>query len=126
MLHKRVNRVCLLLALPELASIYAYQSSGLLYRPVAICQPVRPPKKKHSSKKLHQFHVCPLLFREKMGPDGEIGGGNGGRRDALPNQLRPVYRYIFSCPGQAQALVSLLVVSPAPFPAYGNEPIARR
>ena len=35
------------------------------------------------------FHVCPLVLHEKMGE----GGG------------RPVYKFVFACPGRARALV---------------------
>ena len=38
---------------------------------------------------LDLFHVCPLLLHEMM------GGGTG----------RPVYKFVFSCPGKAGALV---------------------
>lgn len=48
---------------------------------------------------LERFHVCPLLLREKMEPPDSIRS----TRDS--SSTRPVYRYIFSCPGQAQALV---------------------
>ena len=51
-----------------------------------------------SKRLLEQFHVCPLLFREKMGVSSGIGRGD------LPTS-RPVYKYIFSCPGQAQSIV---------------------
>ncbi len=53
------------------------------------------------------FHVCPLLFRERMDPGAGVGGSGsgGGGGENRSSQLRPVYRYIFSCPGQAQALV---------------------
>eukprot|EP00904_Undaria_pinnatifida_P011027 jgi/Undpi1/7054/HiC_scaffold_21.g09528.m1 len=44
-----------------------------------------------------RFHVCPLLFREKMLPSSRAGPIDS------PTE-RPVYRYIFSCPGQAQAM----------------------
>ena len=47
-----------------------------------------------------RFHVCPLLFREKMLPSSRAGPIDS------PTE-RPVYRYIFSCPGQAQAMVRL-------------------
>lgn len=73
---------------------------------------MRMPKKKSSSssvKQLQMFHVCPLLFRERMDPGADVGGsgsGSGGRAgENWSSQLRPVYRYIFSCPGSAQALV---------------------
>ncbi|CAN0025142.1 unnamed protein product, partial [Ectocarpus sp. 6 AP-2014] len=58
-----------------------------------------PPKRSNSSNKrlLERFHVCPLLFRERMGATSAVGRGN------LPT-TRPVYRYIFLCPGQAQVL----------------------
>lgn len=36
------------------------------------------------------FHVCPLLVHQKMGD-----GGN-----------RPVYKFVFACPGRAAAMVS--------------------
>eukprot|EP00904_Undaria_pinnatifida_P011031 jgi/Undpi1/7058/HiC_scaffold_21.g09532.m1 len=49
------------------------------------------------AKLLERFHVCPLLFREKMLPFGRVGPSDSKIK-------RPVYRYIFSCPGQAQAL----------------------
>ncbi|CAN0199094.1 unnamed protein product, partial [Ectocarpus sp. 12 AP-2014] len=59
-------------------------------------------KRTWSSKKLLQrFHVCPLLFREKMGTDSPIGRGQLFTK-------RPTYRYVFSCPGQAQALVQAI------------------
>lgn len=63
-------------------------------------QPVRKIARSPTGSKrlLEQFHVCPLLFREKMGVSSDIGRGD------LPT-TRPVYKYIFSCPGQAQALV---------------------
>ncbi|CAM9704645.1 unnamed protein product, partial [Ectocarpus fasciculatus] len=51
-----------------------------------------------SGRLLERFHVCPLLFREKMGAASTFGRGY------LPTS-RPVYRYIFLCPGQAQNLV---------------------
>lgn len=44
-------------------------------------------KKKNA---LDFFHVCPLLMHEKMGD----GAG------------RPVYKFVFACPGRARALVS--------------------
>ncbi|CAM9611990.1 unnamed protein product, partial [Ascophyllum nodosum] len=47
---------------------------------------------------LERFHVCPLLFRERL--EGSVG-------DNLPSD-RPVYRYIFQCPGPAQALVQAI------------------
>lgn len=47
---------------------------------------------------LERFHVCPLLFRERLGVSDS--GDNG---DVLT--ARPVYRYVFQCPGSAQALV---------------------
>ncbi|CAM9558139.1 unnamed protein product [Pylaiella littoralis] len=50
---------------------------------------------------LERYHVCPLLFREKMTPETPVGGGQ-------PTTKRPVYRYVFSCPGQAQALVEAI------------------
>lgn len=36
------------------------------------------------------FHVCPLLLHEKMGDGGD----------------RPVYKFVFACPGRAAAMVS--------------------
>lgn len=54
-----------------------------------------------SKRLLERFHVCPLLFRERMGAASALGRGN-------LRTARPVYRYIFSCPGQAQALVGCL------------------
>lgn len=36
------------------------------------------------------FHVCPLLMHEKMGDSAD----------------RPVYKFVFACPGRAGALVS--------------------
>lgn len=45
--------------------------------------------------------MSPLLFRERMGTTGT--GGVVGKGDA--RAPRPVYRYIFLCPGQAQTLV---------------------
>lgn len=60
-------------------------------------------KRAWSSKRvMESFHVCPLIFREKM----ETAGGVDPRN---ARSKRPVYRYIFSCPGQAQALVRYLV-----------------
>ena len=54
-----------------------------------------PPRRNSSSQKLlERFHVCPLLSRERMGAACH-----------LPT-ARPVYRYIFLCPGRAEALVS--------------------
>ncbi|CAM9152625.1 unnamed protein product [Ectocarpus sp. 12 AP-2014] len=50
-----------------------------------------------SGRSLERFHVCPLLFRERMGAVSSFGRGY------LPTS-RPVYRYIFLCPGQAQIL----------------------
>lgn len=38
------------------------------------------------------FHVCPLLLHEKMGDGGD----------------RPVYKFVFACPGRAAALVRKL------------------
>lgn len=52
-----------------------------------------------SQKLLEWFHVCPLLFRERM------EGSSVAERGQVPSSDRPVYRYIFSCPGLAQALV---------------------
>lgn len=49
---------------------------------------------------LERFQVCPLLFRQRMGAAGTAGSGH------LPSK-RPVYRYIFSCPGKAQAQVCM-------------------
>ena len=37
------------------------------------------------------FHVCPMLLHEKL--------SHGNRR--------PVHRFVFTCPGKAEALVSL-------------------
>lgn len=67
-----------------------------------VFQPVRRIARSPTGSKrlLEQFHVCPLLFREKMGVSSDIGRGD------LPT-TRPVYKYIFSCPGQAQALVRI-------------------
>ena len=48
--------------------------------------------------------MCPLLFREKMLPFGRVGPSDSKIK-------RPVYRYIFSCPGQAQALVSFFYLA---------------
>ncbi|CAM9875878.1 unnamed protein product [Sphacelaria rigidula] len=42
---------------------------------------------------LERFHVCPLLFRERMGPTVD------------KKQARPVYKYVFTCPGKAEILV---------------------
>eukprot|EP00904_Undaria_pinnatifida_P011028 jgi/Undpi1/7055/HiC_scaffold_21.g09529.m1 len=53
------------------------------------------------TKLLERFHVCPLLFREMMLPSGRVGTSDSQIK-------RPVYRYIFSCPGQAQALVEAI------------------
>ncbi|CAM9298493.1 unnamed protein product [Ectocarpus sp. 4 AP-2014] len=50
-----------------------------------------------SRRSLERFHVCPLLFRERMGAVSSFGRGY------LPTS-RPVYRYIFLCPGQAEIL----------------------
>ena len=50
---------------------------------------------------LELFHVCPLLFREKM--EASCRPSLGGP----PNTRRSVYRYVFCCPGEAQALVSV-------------------
>ncbi|CAM9534507.1 unnamed protein product [Ascophyllum nodosum] len=50
-----------------------------------------------SKRLLERFHVCPLLLREKI----------GGSTSSTPNS-RPVYRYIFQCPGQAKALVEAI------------------
>ncbi|CAM9319898.1 unnamed protein product [Pylaiella littoralis] len=62
----------------------------------------RQVKRAWSSKKaLERYHVCPLLFREKMGTETPLGRGQ------LPTK-RPVYRYVFSCPGQAQVLVEAI------------------
>lgn len=64
-------------------------------------QPLRSlPKRSSSSNKklLQRFHVCPLLFREKMGDSSTTFRGRA-------STVRPVYRYVFLCPGQAQALV---------------------
>lgn len=65
-----------------------------------------PPKRSMSSNRalLERFHVCPLLFRERLGVSG--AGDNG---DVLT--ARPVYRYVFQCPGSAQALVRSNVCS---------------
>jgi len=48
---------------------------------------------------LERFHVCPLLFREKMEGVSSVGRGRASAK-------RPVYRYVFTCPGPAQAMVS--------------------
>ncbi|CAB1104356.1 unnamed protein product [Ectocarpus sp. CCAP 1310/34] len=50
-----------------------------------------------SGRSLDRFHVCPLLFREMMGAVSAFGRGY------LPTS-RPVYRYMFLCPGRAQIL----------------------
>lgn len=47
---------------------------------------------------LERFHVCPLLFRERLGVSSA-----GANADVLT--ARPVFRYVFQCPGSAQALV---------------------
>ncbi|CAN0184392.1 unnamed protein product, partial [Scytosiphon promiscuus] len=62
-------------------------------------RPRVPPKRSNSSSKrlLERFHVCPLLFRERMGAVTPAGRG-------FLTTPRPVYRYIFLCPGQAQVL----------------------
>lgn len=54
---------------------------------------------------LEMFHVCPLLFRQKM----ESPSGTSPSSDSP--SARPVYRYIFSCPGEAQALVRELPIA---------------
>ena len=69
---------------------------------LAVCQPRRPlPKRSNSSSKklLERFHVCPLLFREKMTAAGSAVKSKSSAA------THPVYRYIFLCPGQAQLLV---------------------
>ena len=43
--------------------------------------------------------MCPLLFREKMAATGP------SVKSKSSAAARPVYRYIFLCPGQAQVLV---------------------
>lgn len=47
---------------------------------------------------LQRFQVCPFMFRERMGATSAVGRGH------LPSK-RPVYRYVFSCPGKAHAQV---------------------
>lgn len=68
-------------------------------------------KRAWSSKRLMEsFHVCPLLFREKMETSSGVNPDH-------TRSKRPVYRYIFSCPGQAQALVRHLTLF---ILCYGN------
>ena len=43
---------------------------------------------------LERYHVCPFVLRERL--DGD------------KDSSRPIYRYVFSCPGEAAALVSLV------------------
>ena len=62
-------------------------------------------KRTWSSKKvLERFDVCRLLFREKIEPASGVATKSVAAK-------RPMYRYIFTCPGQAQALVSLSLLS---------------
>lgn len=42
---------------------------------------------------LDRYHVCRFVMRERLDND--------------PDSLRPVYRYVFACPGEAAALVSV-------------------
>eukprot|EP00752_Nemacystus_decipiens_P001683 g1633.t1 len=80
------------------ASTFGLSQKGLPMSPGAI---VAQFKRSSSSKKLlERFHVCPLLFREKLGA-GSLGRGARSTK-------RPVYRYVFSCPGQAKALVEAI------------------
>eukprot|EP00752_Nemacystus_decipiens_P002581 g2416.t2 len=63
-----------------------------------------PPKRSNSSSKklLERFHVCPLLFREKM------VAAAPALKSKSSAAARPVYRYIFLCPGQAQLLAQAI------------------
>lgn len=58
------------------------------------CQEDRPLNNTRRVRKIKNaldfFHVCPLLMHEKM---GDSAG-------------RPVYKFVFACPGRAGALVS--------------------
>eukprot|EP00904_Undaria_pinnatifida_P011388 jgi/Undpi1/737/HiC_scaffold_10.g04201.m1 len=56
-------------------------------RPVKATRRVREKK-----NQLDLFHVCPLLMHENMGDEA----------------ARPVYKFVFACPGRAAALVSAM------------------
>lgn len=62
------------------------------------CAPVSSPctalqgKTKIGGAVFERFHICPFVMRERMDTD--------------PDARRPVYRYVFLCSGEAEALVS--------------------
>lgn len=45
---------------------------------------------------LERFHVCPFLLRQRM--------VSAAKSD------RPVYRYVFACPGEAEVLVRCCII----------------
>ncbi|CAM9831972.1 unnamed protein product [Ectocarpus sp. 4 AP-2014] len=84
------------------SNLAAASSSGSLFgiQPKEMDAPQRADEKEgilgSSTDLLERFQVCPLLFRQRMGAASAVGRGH------LPSK-RPVYRYIFSCPANAQA-----------------------